>query len=160
MVAVDDATAAELLGRPVTSSDEAKRRLAYLLTRSLAVEGISDDLIDTLEEVLRDRPGPASPGRKLDGLLTRLGLPVPRRQPPKVEPLSEEDAKRITARFNRATRQLVQVVPHRVATYPREEMSRLIALDSERPTEDVVLSYLRRYALAIIAVLDLLGDDE
>lgn len=111
MVAVDDVTAAGLPGRPVGAEDELKRRIVHLLSRSLADEGIGDDLIGTLDEVLSDRPGPAAPDRKIDALLIRWGLPVPRRRPPTVAPLTAEEAARITDRFRRATRQLMQVVP-------------------------------------------------
>ncbi|GHF33429.1 hypothetical protein GCM10010218_13160 [Streptomyces mashuensis] len=159
MVAVDEATAAELLNRPVTPEDEVKLRIAHLLSRSLADEGIGDDLIDTLEEAIGDRPGPAAPVRKLDAFLIRFGFPVPRQRPPKVAPLSKGDAARIADRFRRATRQLMQVVPHRVSMYPTEELRHLLALRDEQPAPEDALSYLRRYALAILAVLDLMGDD-
>ncbi|WP_406003401.1 DUF6415 family natural product biosynthesis protein [Streptomyces sp. NBC_00829] len=164
MVAVDTATATELLSRPVSSEDETMRRLAHVLSRSLAAEGISDALIDTLEDVLGDRPGPApaDPSRKLDGLLIRLGLPLPRRPQllKAAPPLSKEEAARITDRFRRATTPLMHVVPHRAAMYPTDELRRLLALRDERPSPDQALSYLRRYALAIVALLDLMGDDE
>ncbi|MGW3118538.1 hypothetical protein ACWDBW_15610 [Streptomyces sp. NPDC001107] len=163
MVAVDNATAAELLGRPVSSGDETMRRLVHVLSRSLAAEGISGDLIDTLEDVFRDRPDPSpgDRGRKLDGLLVRVGLPLPRRQrrSKSAVPLSEDEAARITDRFNRATAQLVQVLPHRVGWHPTEEVCRLLALRDARPAPDQVLSHLRRYALAIVDILDLMGDD-
>lgn len=161
MVAVDEPTATEPLSRAVNPEDETKRRLAHLLSRSLADEGISDDLIDTLEEILSDRPAvPAKAGRKLDALLARFGLPVLRQPTPTVAPLTQEEAARIADRFRRATRQLMQVVPHRVATYPTEELRLLLALRDEYPSPDEALSYLRRYALAIVAILDLMGDDE
>lgn len=78
MVAAGTATA-ELLSLPVSSDNETMRRIAHLLSRSLAAEGISDDLIDTLEDILGDRPDltPAVGGSKLDGRLIRLGLPSP-----------------------------------------------------------------------------------
>ncbi|WP_435244255.1 hypothetical protein [Streptomyces sioyaensis] len=158
MVTVDVATG--LPRRPVTEKDVAKRRLIHVLSRSLADEGIPDDLIATLEEVLSDRPGAAAPARKMGGLLARLGLPVPRQRPPEVAPLGPEDAARISDRFRRATRLLVQVAPHRVAFYPTEELRLLIALRNEQPAPGEALSYLRRYALAIVALLDLMGDDE
>ncbi|MGW9171071.1 hypothetical protein [Streptomyces decoyicus] len=82
MVAVEVATAPSR--RQVTERDVAKRRLAHLLSRSLADEGIPDDLIPTLEEALSDRPGPAAPSRKFDDLLARIGLPPdsgPRKSP-------------------------------------------------------------------------------
>lgn len=154
------ATSPAPLRRPVTKTDEDKRRLAHLLGRSLAEEGIPDDLIATLEEVLSDQPGVAAPARKVDGVLTRLGLPVPPRRSPPLAPLSPQDAARISDRFRRATHQLVQVAPHRVAIYPIEELRLLITLRNERPASGEALSYLRRYALAIVALLDLMGDDE
>lgn len=163
MVAVDTATAAELLSQPVSSTDETMRTLVHVLSRSLADEGISEDLIDILEDVLRDRPDPSPDdrGRKLDGLLVRLGLPLARRQqrPPSAPPLSQEEAARITDRFHRATAQLLQIVPHRVRWYPTQEVCRLLALRDERPAPDEALSHLRRYALAIVDLLDLMGDD-
>ncbi|MFI0155786.1 hypothetical protein [Streptomyces lydicus] len=164
MVTMAEATARELLGRPFSSEDADQRRLVHALSRSLAAEGISDDLIATLEEVLSGRPRqlncPTS-GRRLNALLTRLGLPLrPIQRPTAVQPLSYEEAMRITDRFRRATRQFLQIVPHRVAMYPAEELRLLIALRDERPHANEALSYLRRYALAIVALLDLMGDDE
>lgn len=159
MVAVDDATAGELLSRPISDDDETHRRIRQTLMRSLVAEGISDDLIATLEEIFTDR-NPAVPKRRLDGLLARMGLPLPRRRPPAAAPpLSQEDAARITSRFRRATQQLMQVAPHRTWWYPTEELRRLSALHDEQPAEGEELSYLRRYALAITALLELMGDD-
>lgn len=144
-----------------STTDEDKRWLVHTLSRSLAAEGISDDLIDTLEEIFTDRPDGAPPVRRLDGLLVRLGLPLPRRkQPIAVRPLTQEEAARITDRFRRATRQLMQVAPYRVAAYPTEELQRLLALRNEQPAPSEALSYLRRYAMEITRVLDLMGDDE
>lgn len=166
MVLVNNATAAELLALPVSSKAETMRRLSHVLSRSLADEPFSDDLFDTLEEILNDchDPRPADRGRKLDQLLVRLGLPLPRQQR-RATPaplLSKEEATTITNRFNRATTRLLQIVPHRLDWYPTEEMRRLRALHDERPAIDeplAALSYLRRYAVAITVVLDLLGDD-
>ncbi|WP_198358395.1 hypothetical protein [Streptomyces fildesensis] len=159
MVAVDVATAAELLSRPLSPRVEAARRIIHGLSRSLAAEGISDDLIDTLEEGLGVRFGPAVPGRILDRWLGRLGLPLPRLPPPKALPLSDEDTARIADCFRRATRQLLQTAPHRAAMYPTHELHLLIVLRDEQPSPDEAPSYVRRYALAILAVLDLMGDD-
>ncbi|MEV7384381.1 hypothetical protein [Streptomyces lydicus] len=164
MVTIAEATARELLGRRFSSEDEDQRPLVHALSRSLTAEGISDDLIATLEKVLSDRPCqlncPTS-GRRLDALVTRLGLPLrPSQRPTAVQPLSHEEALRITNRFRRATRQFLQIVPHRVAMYPAEELRLLIALRDERPHPDEALSYVRRYGLAIVALLDLMGDDE
>lgn len=151
----------ELLARPVTSSDEGKRRLALCLTRSLVAEGISYDLIVTIEEVLSDRPDPTGRPPRLDRLLVRCGLPLRPQRAPALASLSEQDARRINDCFRRATHQLLQVAPYRVAPfYPPQELSLLVALrDKEAPLGEA-LPYLRRYALAILAVLELMGDDE
>ncbi|MGW3957327.1 hypothetical protein ACWEKM_42065 [Streptomyces sp. NPDC004752] len=74
-------------------------------------------------------------------------------------PTTAADAARIADRFRRATGQLVQVVPHRVAVYPTEELRLVLVLRHEQPSPAQALSYLRRHALAILAVLDLMGDD-
>ncbi|MFE4534130.1 hypothetical protein ACFRKB_03540 [Streptomyces scopuliridis] len=161
MVAVDNATG-NLLFRSFSSEDETLRRLAFSLSRSLADEEISDDLFDTLEDVLGDRalPAPAGRARRTDDLLVRLGLPLPkRRHQGKATLLLPEEAGRITNRFRRATSHLMQVVPHRVAMYPAEELRLLIALSDERPDPDRAVAHLRRFAFAILAVLDLMGDD-
>ncbi|MGW2917695.1 hypothetical protein ACWDBF_07500 [Streptomyces angustmyceticus] len=54
----------------------------------------------------------------------------------------------------------MQVAPYRVAAYPTEELQRLLALRNEQPAPSEALSYLRRYAMEITRVLDLMGDDE
>lgn len=119
MVAMDYATAAELLRRPVSSQDKTMCTLAFSLSRSLADEGLSDGPIGTLGDVLGDPrdPMPAGRDRMLDDLLIRLGLPLPGRQQ-RLKPapsLGAKEAARITARFRRATTQLIQGVSHRVA---------------------------------------------
>lgn len=138
------------------------RRLTFSLSRSLANEGISEDLYDTLEEVLGGQTQSAPTGRVhwTDDLLVRFGLPQPLRprwsgtaSPP------PEEAARISDRFRRATTQLLQVAPHRVAMYPTDELLRLIALRDERPEADHAVVHLRRFAVAILAILDLMGDD-
>ncbi|MER5971664.1 DUF6415 family natural product biosynthesis protein [Streptomyces sp. NPDC002055] len=162
MVAVDDATAATLLGQSVTAEAAVQHRIVYLLSRSLSADGISEELIDALDEILRGRPGAPTPirGRRLAGLLARLGLPLPPSRPSGVAPLSPADTARITDQFRRATSQLIQIAPHRVAVYPTDELRRLLALRDERPAPDQALSHLRRYAMVISDLLDLMGDDE
>ncbi|MFJ3212788.1 hypothetical protein [Streptomyces flaveolus] len=159
MAVVDEVTVSGLPSRTITTGDEEKRRLVHALSRSLADEGISDDLVAALEEVLSDRPGPAPRGTRLDELLIRVGFPLRRQPLPEVTPLSSADAARISDRFHRATRQLVQVAPHRTTVYPTEELRCLLALRDESIPSTDALPYLRRYALAIVAILDLMGDD-
>lgn len=162
MVSVDHATATELLRRPVSSDHAAMRMLAAALSRSLAADGIPGDLIDDLEDVLRPEPDPSpAPDRLWDGLLLRFGLPLrPRHRPTKPAPaLSEEETARIAARFRRATGHLTSVVQWRTTWYPTEELRILRALHDERPAPEESRAYLRRYALAILTLLDLMGDD-
>ncbi|MFF2640006.1 hypothetical protein ACFVUB_09155 [Streptomyces niveus] len=162
MVTVDNATAATLLSRPVSSHDETLSKLAFFLSRSLAEEGIGDEVFDTLEDVLGDRAQPAPPRRvhRSDDLLLRLGLPLPqRRRQEKATPMLPEDATRISDRFRRATTHLMRVVPHRVAMYPTEELRLLISLRDEQPTPDQAVAHLRRFAFAILTILDLMGDE-
>ncbi|MFD6989393.1 hypothetical protein [Streptomyces sp. NPDC059943] len=162
MVTVDDAAAAMLLSRPVSSDDETLGRLAFSLSRSLAEEGVGDEVFDTLEDVLGDRAqrAPARRVHRSDDLLVRLGLPLPlRRRQEKAAPLLPEEALLISDRFRRATTHLMQVVPHRVAMYPTQELRLLIALRDEQPTPDQAVAHLRRFAFAILTVLDLMGDD-
>ncbi|MEU9748342.1 hypothetical protein [Streptomyces niveus] len=163
MVAVDNATAADLFSLPVSSHDETTlSRLAFFLSRSLAEEGIGDEVFDTLEDILGDRAQPAPPRRvhRSDVLLVRLGLPLPRRQrQEKAAPMLPDEAIRISDRFRRATTHLKQVVPHRVAMYPTEEVRLLISLRDEQPDADQAVAHLRRFAFAVLAILDLMGDD-
>ncbi|MFD3514880.1 hypothetical protein [Streptomyces sp. NPDC058657] len=163
MVAVDNATAAELLGQPVSDHETAMRRIVFSLSRALAREAVSEELVDLLDTVLMDPPfpGPAASGRhRGDGFLTRCGFPRLRRpQHTAPPPLTGDEAARIAARFRAATAQFIQAAPHRIAWYPTEELRLLSALRDERPAPDQFLPYLRRYALALLAVLDLMGDD-
>ncbi|MCL7376997.1 hypothetical protein [Streptomyces sp. 35G-GA-8] len=161
MIAVDYATTP--LSGSYSTQDETMRRLVLSLSRSLADEGISDDLVDVLEGILGEQTATAPAGRsyKTDDLLVRLGLPLPRRKPQVFTPsLSEEEVARIGDRFRRAIAQLTHVVPHRVSTYPTEELRLLLALRDERPEPGAALAHLRRVALAILNLLDLMGDDE
>ena len=73
--------------------------------------------------------------------------------------MSEEAERRLLDRFRRATRYLIEVIPYRVTVYPTAEVRSLLLLCDGSPAEGEGLAYLRRYALAILAVLDLMGDD-
>ncbi|TFI27168.1 hypothetical protein [Streptomyces sp. 4R-3d] len=162
MVAVDNATAADLLSRLFSSQEETLSRLAFFLSRSLAEEGVGDEMFDTLEDILGDRaqPAPARRVHRSDELLVHLGLPLPRRRrQEKATPMLPDEAIRISDRFRRATTHLVRVVPHRVAMYPTEELRLLISVRDEQPAPDQAVAHLRRFAFAILAILDLMGDD-
>lgn len=145
---------------PVTPDAE-KYRIIALLARSLARDGIGDDLIATLNELFRDTYLDAPRHEQLiEGFFVRAGLPLRRRRPPSPAPMDEGNAARIKDHFDRATRRLVHMAPHRTTTYPTTELNLLVAYRNSTPAAAQMKSFLRRYALAILAVIDLMGDDE
>ncbi|MCB5911974.1 hypothetical protein [Streptomyces pinistramenti] len=159
MAAIDQAVAAELLSRPVSTENETLCRLVPALGRSLARDGFGDDLYDTLHEVVSDQSAPSDNG--LPARLARLALPVARRRPKPRNTAAPPpaDIARIVDRFGRATKQLLYVVPHRITPYPVREVQLLLDLRDERPDPAQTVVHLRRWALAIMTILDLMGDD-
>ncbi|MFJ5952231.1 hypothetical protein [Streptomyces noursei] len=144
----------------ITWRQVAARRLSNSLCRSAAGDDLPDDLFAALDYVLRDRPALDSGSPSwCERLLVRVGLPLPPRDRPEPAPLPPQDAARITACFRRVTRLLVQIAPYRTGDYPTQQIARLCELEEERPAETDVFGYLRRYAVAIVALLDLMGDD-
>jgi hypothetical protein len=165
MVAISDDTAASLLNRRVSHEVETMRRVAAALSRSLAQEGFGDDLYDALEDVLT---APPQADTVADGpvrctahsVLSRLGLPPrPPRRRLRAASMPPEEVARLGDRFRRATNQLVQVLPLRVVPYPTEEMRHLLAVRDEHPKPDQGVCHLRRFALALLTLFDLMGDD-
>ncbi|WP_234329992.1 DUF6415 family natural product biosynthesis protein [Streptomyces viridochromogenes] len=130
MVAVTADVAAQLLSRPSSNDHETLGVLLAGLRRSLAHEAIDDELYDDLESVLGEHAHPA-PGQIVD----------------------------IARRFREATTTLVEFVPHLVRPYPLDEIQCLIQVSAEHPSPDGAHGHLRRFALAVLALLDLMGDD-
>jgi hypothetical protein len=129
MVAVSADVAVRLL-RPRTSNDhETLGVVLFGLRRLLASEAIDEQLYEDLEAVLGE-----------------YGQPVPHL------------VAAIAARFRQATTTFVEIVPYLVRPYPVDEMRRLIYLSAEHPHPDDAPGHLRRFALAILAILDLMGD--
>ncbi|MEU6145068.1 hypothetical protein ABZ848_32540 [Streptomyces sp. NPDC047081] len=64
----------------------------------------------------------------------------------------------IAARFRTATTKLVEIIPYLGQPYPVDEMLRLIYVSAEHPHPDDASGHLRRLALAILSILDLMGD--
>ncbi|GHG95364.1 hypothetical protein [Streptomyces rubradiris] len=155
MVAVDQSTAAVLLSQPAASEVGTIQQYLSSLRRSLVAEGISDDLYDALDKALGEDPD-AAPGAP------RRVWAVLRRRSGRAPSLTVDEATRICDRFRRATTQLVQVVPYRVSWTPTEKLHLLRVLRGQQPdlgNPVEYLPYLRRYALAILDVLDAMGDD-
>ncbi|MGI5397130.1 DUF6415 family natural product biosynthesis protein [Streptomyces sp. CA-251251] len=130
MVTMTDAAATRLVNQHASTGEDTMRRLIAGLSRSLAGEGISDALYDTLNGVL-------------DGYA----------------PADEGDAERIADLFRRSARQLVHMVPHLTLMYPTEEIRRLRTFRDSSVPADRLVPHLRRFALSISALLDLMGDD-
>jgi hypothetical protein len=129
MVAVSTDVAVQLL-RPRTSNDhETLGVVLFGLRRSLASEAIDEQLYEDLEAVLGEYARPVT------HLVAAIAL-----------------------RFREATTTFVEIVPYLVRPYPVDEMRRLIYLSAEHPHPDDAPGHLRRFALAILAILDLMGD--
>ncbi|MGW7427601.1 DUF6415 family natural product biosynthesis protein [Streptomyces sp. NPDC054813] len=68
---------------------------------------------------------------------------------------TSEEAVALTERLRDVLRHLIEIVPHRVAPYPVEEMR----LSGEEPLPQEACGHLRRFASAVLAVLDMLEGD-
>ncbi|MFD7409979.1 DUF6415 family natural product biosynthesis protein [Streptomyces sp. NPDC059866] len=130
MVPVPVDIAAQLLSRRSSNDPETLGVLLAGLRRSLAHEAIDDELYDDLEAVLGEHAHPAP-----------------------------YDIAVIAGRFREATTTLVEIVPHLVSPYPIDEIRRLIHVSAEHPRPEGAHGHLRRFALAVLALLDLMGDD-
>ncbi|MFI7315707.1 DUF6415 family natural product biosynthesis protein [Streptomyces venezuelae] len=129
MVAVSAGVAAQLLTRRTSNDHNTLGTLLYSLRRSLASEAIDEQLYDDLDAVLDEYARPA---------------------PHEITAIAE--------RFRKTTTKIVEVVPYLVRPYPVEAMRRLIYLSAEHPRPDDALGHLRRFALTILAILDLMGE--
>lgn len=76
----------------------------------------------------------------------------------RARPTSEEVTE-LADRFRQTTAALIQLVPYTVRPYPVDAMYLLIQLRSERPEPQGAYRYVLRFAVAIVDVLDLMGDD-
>ncbi|WP_405576160.1 DUF6415 family natural product biosynthesis protein [Streptomyces sp. NBC_01092] len=129
MVAVTADVAVPLLSPRASNDHETMGVVLYGLRRSLASEAIDEQLYDDLKAVLGEYAHPAP------HLVTA-----------------------IAARFRKATTTFVEIVPYLVRPYPVDEMRRLIYVSAEHPHPDDASGHLRRLALAILSVLDLMGE--
>ncbi|MFF8387762.1 DUF6415 family natural product biosynthesis protein [Streptomyces kanasensis] len=105
------------------------RRALAGLRRSLAAEAVTDQVYSDLNAVLDWHADPTS-----DQILL------------------------ITERLRATTVLLIGVVPRLVHPYPTEAMLRLLDVSARHPQPDETLGHVRRLALAVLSVLDLLGD--
>jgi hypothetical protein len=128
MVAVPREAAAELSGR-CSTDDDTVRMVIFGMRRSLAYEAVSDGLYDDLETVLGEAAKPA---------------------PAEVPAVAE--------RLRASTTKLVEIVPYLLTPYPTDEMRRVINLSAEQPQPEEARGHLVRLALAILSLLDLMGD--
>ena len=130
MVAVSVGVAAQLLSQQVSDGEGTLSTLLFSLRRSLAQEAIDEQMWEDLEAVLGE-----------------------------FAPLTSHEVTVIAARFRTATNTLVKFVPHLLRPYPAEEMRHLIFVSGEHPPPENARRHLNWFAMAILAVLDLMGDD-
>ncbi|MFF4806432.1 hypothetical protein ACFY1U_50110 [Streptomyces sp. NPDC001351] len=129
MVAVTREVAAELTGR--CSTDDATLGVVlFSLRRSLAREAISEELYDDLEAVLGEFSRP---------------------DPDEVGVIADG--------FRKTTTKLVEIVPYLVKPYPIDEIRRVIDVSAEHPCPEHAQGHVVRFGLAILSILDLMGDD-
>ncbi|MGW6911752.1 DUF6415 family natural product biosynthesis protein [Streptomyces sp. NPDC054940] len=129
MVAVTVGVAAQLLSRRASNDHGTLGTLLCSLRRSLASEAIDEQLYEDLEAVLGEYAHPA---------------------PHEITAIAE--------RFRKTATKFVEIVPYLVRPYPIDEMRDLIYLSAEHPRAEDTPGHLRRLALAILTILDLMGD--
>ncbi|WP_228982234.1 hypothetical protein [Streptomyces sp. DH12] len=100
------------------------------LRRSLAAEAITDQVYTDLNAVLDEDADPAP-----------------------------DQALLITERLRATSALLIGVVPRLTHPYPTEAMLRLLDVSAHHPHPAETRGHVRRLALAVLTVLDLLGDD-
>ncbi|MFJ9085463.1 hypothetical protein ACIRL3_23880 [Streptomyces sp. NPDC102384] len=115
---------------PLPPREPDLRRVINALARSLSDDGISDAIYDALNEVL-DTATDFAP----------------------------DELQHISNTLRSAARQLIHIAPYRTVFCPAAQLARLRTLHDERPVAEHSLSYVRRFAVAISALLDEMGDD-
>ncbi|QEU90522.1 hypothetical protein [Streptomyces kanamyceticus] len=121
----------ELMIRPYTVEDTVAGRLLVGLRRSKARDGVdADALYDDLNTVLDEQHRPTS-----------------------------AEISRLADRFRQVTLVLIELVPLTVTPYPVDAMQLLIELRANQPCPQRSHRHILRFALAIVDVLNLMGDD-
>ncbi len=130
MVAVMSDVAAPLPNLQWRTGPEVLEALQWALLRSLALESLDHQLFEDLEAVLGEHAHPTS-----------------------------WQIVAIAERLREATTRLVEFVPYLVRPYPLDEIMRLVDLSAEHPISEHAHGHVRRFALAVLALIDLVGDD-
>jgi len=128
MAAVALGAAAEL-NRRCSADDVTTGKVLFGLRCSLAREAVDDELYEDLEAVLGEDARP-----------------------------DPHQVKNIAWRFRQATTRLVEILPYIVIPYPLAEIRRVIDVSAEQPAPEEGHGHLVRLALAILALLDLMGE--
>lgn len=130
MVAITREAAAEMSGQ--CSADEVTAGMVLAgLRRSVAREAVSDELYDDLEAVLGEHADPAP---------------------------DEDEAAAVAARLRGAVTELLRIVPYLVTPYPIDEVRCVIDMRAQQPPPEDTRGHLVRMAMAILTLLDLMGD--
>ncbi|RSS46204.1 hypothetical protein [Streptomyces sp. WAC08241] len=145
------------------STDEGTMiRLLGTLRDSVAnSERDDEDLLAAIDMVLDPCHAPAPPTEPsaVGTLLNRLPYRRPRGGVLKAEPFSEEDVNWILFQFRRATTPAITRATVRGDPVLTGLIDRVRALHDRMAKEDDMVGYLRRYAQALLDLLDLTGDD-
>ncbi|MFF0481947.1 hypothetical protein [Streptomyces sp. NPDC004435] len=132
-------------------------RLLACLARDVVAEGVGDDLVATLDEILVTGGEPPAPSR--GGLLSRLPYRW-RRVHKSGASFSEGDAARLLFELQRSTNSFIALARQRILPEPTGLFDQLRGFHDGKAEPGDLAGYLRRYALAFVELLDLLGDDE
>lgn len=132
-------------------------RIMARLAQDVVADGVEDDLVATLDEILVTGGQAPTPARS--SLLARL--PYRRRRAHEsTTSFSETDAARLLFQLQRSTNSFIALARQRIAPEPSALFDRLRAFHDGKPEPDDLAGYLRRYALAFTELLDQVGDDE
>ncbi|MEU8543115.1 hypothetical protein AB0C52_24560 [Streptomyces sp. NPDC048717] len=122
-----------------------------------------EDLLAAIDAVMDPCHAPASPAAlsAAGALLGRLPFRPRRREEVvlKAGALSEEDVAWIVFQFRRATEPAINRATVRVRPVPTRLITQARALHQGIPEGDDVVGYLRRYAQALLDLLDLVRGD-
>ncbi|MGW8762880.1 hypothetical protein ACWGN5_10300 [Streptomyces sp. NPDC055815] len=140
-------------------------KVVTALRRSVA-DGTPDDeegLLAAIDAVMDPCRAPASPAAPstASALLDRLPYRPRRRRDitMKAAAFSEDDVSWIVFQFRRATEPTINRVIVQVCPVPTGLIEQARALHEEMPRGDDVVGYLRRYAQALLDLLDLAAGD-
>ncbi|MFE6101271.1 hypothetical protein ACFVQ4_15020 [Streptomyces laurentii] len=133
-------------------------RIRDALARSVGEDGVAgEDLLCALEEILTVLGQPVCPTQtRLGAVLDRLPYRPQRCRTFVAAPVSADDAARLLFQLRRATPPVIAVAMQRRGLAAHDKIARLRVLHDAVPCTVTMLGHLRRFALAL---LELVEDD-